>query len=151
MSLTIKQEKFCIEFAKSGNARHAYIKAGYAHKKDSTTDVNACRLLKNDKVKQRLAELTEEAKNHAIADITEMQEVLTNIIRQTLEEEVIVVEGVGMGESQARKMNKKPSHKDIISAITTLGKIQGVFVDKVNVDGDVDMNLNINIDYGDDS
>lgn len=145
--LTPKQEKFCIEYSKCGNARQAYIAAGYSHKKDSTVDVNACRLLKNDKIQIRLAELAEEAKNAAIADIQEMQQVLTSIIRQSLDEEVIVVEGIGDGCSEARTMTKKPSTKDVINAITTLGKMQGAFVEKV--EQQVDIELNITVDYGD--
>lgn len=134
MALSVKQEKFCLEYAKLGNARQAYINAGYSKNKDSTVDVNACRLLKNDKVKARLAELAKEAENNAIADIQEMQEKLTEIIRQTLEEEVIVVEGSGEGCSDARKINKKPAIKDVINAINTLGKMQGAFKDKVELE-----------------
>lgn len=145
--LTPKQEKFCIEYAKCGNARQAYISAGYSHKKDSTTDVNACRLLKNDKVKERLAELYEAAQNDAIADVQEMQETLTKIIRQSLTEEVIVVEGCGEGCSSARRMDKAPAIKDVINAINTLGKMQGLFTEKV--EQQVDMSLNISVDYGD--
>lgn len=132
--LTPKQEKFCLEYAKLGNARQSYINAGYKKNKDSTVDVNACRLLKNDKVKARLAELAKEAENVAIADIQEMQEKLTEIIRQTLEEEVIVIEGSGEGCSDARKMKKKPAIKDVINAINTLGKMQGAFKDKVELE-----------------
>ena len=146
--LTPKQEKFCIEYAKCGNARQAYISAGYSHKKDSTVDVNACRLLKNDKVKERLAELYEAAKNDAIADVQEMQETLTKIIRQSLTEEVIVVEGSGEGCSLARTMEKTPAIKDVINAINTLGKMQGLFTEKV--EQQVDMSLNISVDYGSD-
>lgn len=144
--LTPKQEKFCIEYAKCGNARQAYISAGYKHKKDSTTDVNACRLLKNDKVKARLAELYEAAKNDAIADVQEMQETLTKIIRQSLTEEVIVVESIGDFMSEATKIDKKPAIKDVINAINTLGKMQGLFTEKV--EQQVDMSLNISVDYG---
>ena len=129
--LTPKQEKFCIEYAKLGNLRQANKNAGYKFGKNSTADVNACRLLKNDKIKKRLAELTKEIKNDSIADVQEMQQTLTEIIRQTLEEEVVVVEGRGEGCSEAKKLNKKPSTKDIINAINTLGKMQGAFVDKV--------------------
>ena len=132
--LTPKQEKFCLEYAKCGNARQAYINAGYSHKKDSTTDVNACRLLKNDKVKARLAELAEEVKNNSIADIQEMQEALTKIIRQELTEEVIVTEGIGEGCSEARSIDKAPAIKDVINAINTLGKMQGLFKEKVEVE-----------------
>lgn len=147
--LTPKQEKFCIEYLKTGNARQAYIAAGYSVKKLSTADVSACRLLKNDKVQRRLAELTEEAKNSSVADIQEMQERLTEIIRQSFEEEVIVIEGCGEGCSEARKVAKKPAIKDVINAINTLGKMQGAFVNKI--EADIDMELNISIDYGEDN
>lgn len=132
--LTPKQERFCLEYAKCGNARQAYISAGYSHKKDSTADVNACRLLKNDKVKARLAELAEEVKNDSIADIQEMQETLTKIIRQKMTEEVIVTEGTGEGCSEAKSVDKGPAIKDVINAINTLGKMQGLFKEKVEVE-----------------
>ena len=134
MALSIKQEKFCLEYAKLGNARQAYINAGYKHSKDNVTDVNACRLLKTDKVQARLAEIADEAKNSAIADITEMQEKLTEIIRQAAEEEVVVVESTGDFMSAARLVKKKPAIKEVISAIDKLGRMQGAFNDKLAVD-----------------
>ncbi len=133
--LTVKQEKFCHEYLKTGNARQAYINAGYSFGKESTADANACRLLKNDKVKARLDELREEVQTEAIADIREMQKALTDIIRQSMNEEIVVVEGCGDGVSEAKKMNKKPSIDNVIKAINTLGKMQGAFVDKVNIEG----------------
>ena len=147
LALSVKQEKFCLEYAKSGNQRQAYLLAGYNIKSDEAADAAASRLLKNVKVKERLAELYEEAKNASIADIVEMQQTLTKIIRKQLTEEVIVVESVGDYMSEARKMDKDPSIKDIINAINTLGKIQGAFIDKVQQE--VDMDLNIVVDYGD--
>ena len=149
LALSVKQEKFCLEYAKSGNQTQAYLKAGYSVKNDATAAANASRMLKNANVKARLAELAEEAKNASIADIVEMQQTLTKIIRQQLTEEVIVVESVGDFMSEARKMDKNPAIKDIISAITTLGKMQGLFIDKVQQE--VDMDLNITVDYGDDA
>ena len=143
MALPVKQEKFCLEYAKSGNQRQAYFKAGYKCKSDEAADANASRLLRNDKVQARLAELAEEAKNASIADITEMQQTLTSIIRQQLEEEVIVVESVGDFMSEARKMEKKPAIKDIINAINTLGKMQGAFIDKIEADVDMDLNITV--------
>ena len=148
LALSVKQEKFCLEYAKSGNQRQAYLLAGYNCKSDEAADAAASRLLKNVKVTERLAELYEEAKNASIADIVEMQQTLTKIIRKQLTEEVIVVESVGDFMSEARKMDKEPSIKDIINAITTLGKMQGAFVEKVQQE--VDMDLNITVDYGDD-
>ena len=58
-----------------------------------------------------------------------MQEVLTSIIRGELQEEVIVVEGCGDGVSQAVTKYKKPSMKDVISAVDKLAKMQGLYND----------------------
>lgn len=137
LALTMKQEKFCIEYAKSGNARQAYKTAGYSCKSDEATDAAASRLLSQVKVKERLAELAEEIKSASIADITEMQQTLTKIIRQQLEEEVIIVESTGDFSTEARIMNKKPAIKDVIQAVNTLGKMQGAFVEKVDLTGAV--------------
>lgn len=137
MALSVKQEKFCLEYAKSGNQRQAYLKAGYKVKNDETADANASRLLRNANVKARLAELAEEIKAASIADITEMQQALTSIIRKQMTEEVIVVESVGDFVTEARKMDKEPSIKDIINAINTLGKMQGAFTDNVNLNSNV--------------
>ena len=134
LALSVKQEKFCLEYAKSGNQRQAYLLAGYNVKSDETADANASRLLRNAKVKARLAELAEEAKNASIADIVEMQQTLTAIIRKQMTEEVVVVESVGDYMTEARKMDKEPSIKDIINAITTLGKMQGLFSEKLKID-----------------
>lgn len=133
MALSARQEKFCLEYAKLGNARQAYINAGYDSKSEEAIDANASRLISNDKVQARLAELAEETKTKAIADIQEMQEVLTEIIRQVREEEIIVNEIV-KGNTTTKKMKKKASIKDVISAIEKLGKMQGAFSEKVELE-----------------
>lgn len=142
--LTPRQERFCIEYASSGNAYKSAIAAGYS---DAYAKGNINKLLENVRVKTRLQELKEKAESEKIADVKEMQEKLTEIIRQSIDEEVVVVEGVGEGCSEARILKKKPSAKEVINAITTLGKMQGAFVDKV--EQQVDMELNITVDYGD--
>lgn len=148
LALSVKQEKFCLEYAKSGNQRQAYLLAGYNVKSDETADANASRLLRNAKVQARLAELSEETKNASIADIVEMQQTLTRIIRQQMTEEVIVVENVGDFMSEARKMDKNPSIKDIINAINTLGKMQGAFADNVNLNGNIGVVIVDDIENG---
>ena len=133
VALSIKQEKFCLEYARLGNARQAYINAGYECKNENSIDASASRLLSDVKVQERLAELAEETKNNAIADIQEMQEVLTSIIRQQIDEEVIVNE-VMKGIVTTKKLKKKPAIKDVISAIEKLGKMQGAFSEKVELE-----------------
>lgn len=128
--MTPRQEKFCLEYAASGNAYHSALKAGYS---ENYAKGNVNKLLENVSVKKRLQELKEKAESEKIADIKEMQEKLTSIIRQEMEEEVIVVEGIGEGCSEARTMKKTPSFKEVISAINTLGKMQGAFTENVNL------------------
>jgi phage terminase small subunit len=131
VALSIMQEKFCLEYAKLGNARQAYINAGYKSKSEEAIDANASRLISNDKVKERLAELREETRTEAIADIQEMQAILTKIIRQEATEEVIVLNSI---KGTFDKTNKKPALKEVISAVEKLGKMQGAFKDKVELE-----------------
>lgn len=133
--LSAEQEKFCVEFAKSGNMAQAYVNAGYKAKTQNSITTCASQLLKKPNIKKRLEELTAETKNNDIADIREMQEALTKIIRQELEEQVLMTEGRLDGETEVVTKTKKSSIKDIISAINTLGKMQGAFIDKVAIDG----------------
>lgn len=145
MALNQKQEKFCLAYAKSGNARQSYLEAGYKCKPE-IADASASQLLKNQKVQARLAELRDKAANDAIADIREIQETLTRILRKEENEEVIVVEGDGDGCSSARRMKKEPALKDIINAATTLAKMQGGFNTNINVTGAVPVMIVDDID-----
>lgn len=107
--LTLKQEKFCLEYAKTGNATDAYIKAGYSDKKCSA-EVGGCKLLKEARIQRRLKELADEMRSPKIADAEECQAVLTKILRS-------------------------PKSKDLskIEATKVLLKVQGAFVTNVNL------------------
>jgi phage terminase small subunit len=138
--LTVKQEKFCQEYAKCGNATEAYTNAGYSFEKKSTAEVNGCRLLKNAKIKNRLSELAQESKIDSIADIQEMQEVLSKIIRREMCD-------IGVN-SDGEKVQKPAAIKDIINAIEKLGKMQGAFVERI--EADVNTETTITIELSDD-
>ena len=70
--LTVKQEKFCLEYAKTGNQKkNAYSAAG----------VESHRLLKNPKIKARLKEIHERHNAEKIMQVEEMKMRLTNIAR----------------------------------------------------------------------
>lgn len=133
MALNVKQEAFCLHYAKTGNATEAYKEAGYAATTERAAYAASNRLLKNVKVQARLKELADEMASDKIAGIREVQERLSAILRMEQTEEVIVVEGTGDGCSAARKMNKKPSLKDAIKAGETLARMQGGFDNKLNV------------------
>jgi phage terminase small subunit len=132
--LTVKQEAFCLHYAKTGNATESYKQAGYSAKSDVVAGVEGHKLLKNPKIKNRLAELAEENHSEKIADIVEIQEFLTSIMRNEKKEEVVVVEGCGDGISEARNVNKDVSVKDRVKAAETLAKMQGAFDNKFQLE-----------------
>ncbi len=117
--LTERQEKFCQEFAKCGNATEAYKKAGYKSKSDKAVTANASRLIAYDSIQQRLRELAARVQTKKIMDIAEMQERLTAFARQESEEEIITVKGV--------RMMCQVGAKDALKAMELLAKIQGGF------------------------
>lgn len=107
--LTPRQEQFCLEYARCGNATESYVRAGYKHKRESCT-VLASKLLKNPAVQARIQELAEEVKQSKIADVIECQEILTSIAR-----------------------NPNAADADRIKAINVLMKAQGAYVTKINL------------------
>lgn len=138
---SMKMERFCQNYAKSGNATQSFMNAGYKYKDYTNAGIGSCKLLKNPNIQRRLQELTGEAikKQHdnAIADIQEMQSILTKIIREELDEEVLNVVGDGEGYSHVTSNRKKASIADRIRAIEKLAKMQGAFTEKVEVSGNV--------------
>ena len=132
--LNVKQEAFCLHYAKTGNSTESYKQAGYTAKTANAIYANANRLLKNDKVKVRLAELAEEMASDKIANIREVQERLTAILRMEQDEEQVVVEGCGDGVSEARTVKRKAQLKDVLKAGELLAKMQGGFDNKLQVE-----------------
>jgi phage terminase small subunit len=84
-------ERFCQAYAVDGNATSAYKKAGYKVKDDETAGSAARRLLQNVAVRNRIDELTREAREQAernsIADIVEIRQRITQIMRGQAEVE----------------------------------------------------------------
>lgn len=134
MLSNVKQEAFCLHYAKTGNATESYKQAGYKAKTEGALYAAANRLLKNVKVQARLKELADEIASDKIANIKEIQERLTRILRMEETEDQIVVEGCGEGCSDARIVKKRPALKDVIKAGETLGKMQGAFDNKIQVE-----------------
>ena len=130
VKLTIKQEAFCLEYAGSGNATEAYKKAGYSVESDNAAAVNANRLLKTAKIKLRLQEIAKEVATPKIANIQEIQEFLTAVMRQQKKEEEIVVAG-----DIAETKEKTPPISTAIKAAETLAKLQGAFRTDINITG----------------
>ena len=129
-----KWEAFCLHYAKTGNASEAYRKAGYQTTNERSVYSNCNRLLKNDDIRARLAELAEEMAGDKIAGIREVQERLTAILRMEQTEEQVVVEGCGDGISEARIIKRKAQLKDVLKAGELLAKMQGGFDNRIQVE-----------------
>lgn len=132
--LNVKQEAFCLHYAKTGNATESYKKAGYAAKTAKTIYANANRLLKNDKVQARLQELADEMKSEKIADIREIHEYLTSVIRGETSDDVVVTEGCGDGISEARVVEVRTNNAARIKAATELAKMKGAYENKLQLE-----------------
>ena len=143
MALSVKQEAFCLHYAKTGNATEAYKAAGYAAKTEGAVYACANRLLKNDKVQARLKELAEEIASDKIASIREIQEYLTSVMRREHKESVVVTvseKKTFYAPDEAGTMRKQTIEKetpmvveiparlsDANKAAETLAKMQGAF------------------------
>ena len=129
MALSVKQEAFCIHYAQTGRASESYKAAGYEAKTPAAIYSNANRLLKQDKIKARLHELAEEIKSAKIADVVEMQEKLTAIMRGEEPETIYVKNADGTPEA-VQVVNQWNQ----LEAIKQLAKMQGCADGKLQVE-----------------
>ena len=116
--LTDKQKKFIEEYLIDMNGTRAYRAAYPTVKNDETAGAAACRLLKNVKIKQAIEPILASMSSDRMATA-----------------EVVVVEGLGDGCSEARRFKKAPDEKERLKAAELLGKRFGLFKDKVEVSG----------------
>ena len=133
--MTNRQQMFADEYLIDCNATRAY-KAVYKNvKKDSVASVNASKLLRNPKVKSYIDEQLEKMHDERTADAKEVMEYLTSVMRGESEAEIVVVEGIGDGASEARRFMKAPDEKERLKAAELLGKRYGLFREKLDVTG----------------
>lgn len=76
--MNARKERFCLEYAASGNATQAAIAAGYSQK---TARSQGQRLLTNADIKSRLEKLQQETRREKIADIDAIQTFWTEVLK----------------------------------------------------------------------
>lgn len=121
MNLNQRQEKFCMEYAKTGNATQSYKKV-YAVKDDNSAQAAASRLLANEKIQARLRELSAEVKADEIAEITEIQSKLTAVMRGEEMTTAVTKDG--------EIVTLPVTMKDKLKAMELLLKSKGGFISK---------------------
>lgn len=133
--MTDKQKRFCDEYLIDCNATRAYKAAYPTVKGDTVASANASRLLGNANIKAYLDEKMQEISSEKVATAEEVIEYLTSVMRGKSKSEVVVIEGSGMGVSEARSIEKTPDEKERLKAAELLGKRYGIFSEKINVEG----------------
>lgn len=133
--LTDKQKKFIEEYLIDMNGTRAYRAAYPSVKKNETAAALASRLLTKAKVKKVVDPILESLSSDRVATLEEVLVYLTSVMRGESTAEVVVVEGLGDGCSEARRLKKSPDEKEKLKAAELLGKRYGLFKDKVEVSG----------------
>lgn len=117
--LTPKQQRFVGEYLVDLNATQAAIRAGYSSK---TADKIGSELLGKTSISERIQK--------AMADREARTEITADYVLRRLREEA---ELTGEGSS----------HSARIRALELLGKHQGMFADRLRLDGSLDVNLGL--------
>ena len=125
--------QFALEYLKDLNASRAYREVYKGCKKEETINSAASRLLRNVKVQKFINNELNKVKNNSIAEVKEVMEYLTSVLRGESESEVVVTEFIGDGCSEARRVLKNPDEKERIKAAELLGKRYGIFTESLNV------------------
>lgn len=129
--LTIRQKAFADFYIELGNATEAARRAGYS---DKTVRAIGAENLTKPSIKTYIEERLKQIDDERIASAAEVMKYLTAVLRGEETEEVVVVEGIGEGWSEARNVTKEISAKERLKAAELLGKRYALFTDKLNID-----------------
>ena len=124
-----RMKDFADFYLETGNIYQSAIKAGYS---ENYAKTNASKLLEKDSVKNYIDEKLAEIQSQRIATVTEVMEYLTKGLRQELEEEVVVADGL-----YANIVKKKIGIKDSNKCAEMLAKRFGILSDKFSVEGNI--------------
>lgn len=92
--------------------------------------------MKKHEIQAYLSEFRDKISSQKIADVTEVMEYLTAVMRGQSESEIVVVEGCGEGVSEARRVHKAPDEKERLRAAELIGKRHGMWSEKKDDNAD---------------
>lgn len=132
VTLTEKQKKFCDEYLKDCNITKAY-KIAYPNvKNDNVAGASGKRLLRNAKIKAYLDAQLEQLHCERIAEVKEIMEYLTSVMRGETRSSVLCMNGKGT----QIVIQKPPSEVERLKACELLGKRYGIFTENIQLDAD---------------
>jgi len=127
--MTEKQKLFCDEYLIDLNGTRAYRTVYKTIKNDNVAGVRANKLLKQKDIAEYINKRLEEIHNENTADIQEVMEYLTSVMRGTSKANVLALAGDGYQEVVA----KPPDEKERLKAAELLGKRFGMFKDNIDI------------------
>ena len=127
--MTEKQRLFADEYLKDLNGTRAYKTIYTTIKNDNVAAVRANTLLKQKDVSDYISKRLEEIHNENTADIQEVMEYLTSVLRGESASAVLMMSGNGM----QKVTEKPPDEKERLKAAELLGKRFGMFKDNVDI------------------
>ncbi len=127
--MTEKQRLFADEYLKDLNGTRAYKTIYTTIKNDNVAAVRANTLLKQKDISDYVSKRLEEIHNENTADIQEVMEYLTSVLRGESASAVLMMSGNGM----QKVTEKPPDEKERLKAAELLGKRFGMFKDNVDV------------------
>ena len=122
---------FCHEYIKDMNATQAAIRTGYSKK---TAKMQGSRLMTNDDIKMRVAELRDAYLDENIMTAKQVEYELTRIALGLSTEKTVVIEGQGDGWSTARIMDKPPDERSRLKALELMAKRHRILSGDTTID-----------------
>lgn len=128
--MNAKQKRFADEYIIDLNATQAAIRAGYSEK---TAYTIGQKLTKKDEIQEYIRMRMEEKDNGLIASQDEVLKYLTAVMRNEKTEQVVAIEGIEKGISEARIIEKDVSIRDRNKAAELLAKRYGILSESLDV------------------
>ena len=126
--MTEKQRLFADEYLKDLNGTRAYKTIYTTIKNDNVAAVRANTLLKQKDISDYISKRLEEIHNENTADIQEVMEYLTSVLRGESASAVLM-----SGNGMQKVTEKPPDEKERLKAAELLGKRFGMFKDNVDI------------------
>lgn len=139
--LSARQELFCLEYIRDGNATQAAIRAGYSPK---TANPMSSRLLAKVSIRAHIDELMADLQQEKIADAEEVLRYLTSVIRGEATEEVAVGTPIG-----TEIITKHIGGREQVKAAELLAKRYGLLTENVKLTGGLPVQIVDDIEEGD--
>jgi phage terminase small subunit len=129
------QQLFADRYIETGNAGQSYIDAGYKAKNMNVAYASAHQLLRSPKIQAYINRLLSEKESERIASQDEVLELLTQLARGEMTEEMIIAY---QNKATYEKATRQAPPRDRAKALELLGKRYLLFTDRQQIEANVE-------------